>query len=455
MNRHYIDKRFYEELDGLAANPPVEAWVFISEAVDKKSGKQLFSKIFRFAAVLTAFVVAVFSLWMLMPDDSSTQITGPQQAYPDVDAPEPAGIGDPVSARYTDAEFRPLASNESPSIQHTDYVEAPLNLADTDELASQPMPSLTLSSPLAYNSHSTTNLPSDVRHAPAFMDEQLQPERMSDMAYTQIADDKNLLNIRLATHFAPQYNYRLLTRSSSFGIQNIPFDDLEEQVITFGVGLSAFFDVSAKLRIETGLHFLNTGQYVREIQSYTHSARLPLFNHGVKSGQVATPQSIMTSQGNIEIRDNYHYFDDNISSRIITSEKIDGIEGKDLKKGETGVTQMFRFIQLPVIFRYDVYQRGFDVHLKGGFSGNYLLSNQVFLGKAVNERPIGKTQGVRKLNFSAIAGLSFELPVSGNLSFHLEPTAQVFLNPVLQEGMMMQHAFPYSLSLQTGVSYGF
>ncbi|MFO7873990.1 MAG: hypothetical protein R6U62_05875 [Bacteroidales bacterium] len=455
MNRHYIDKRFYEELDGLEANPPVEAWVFISEAVDKKSGKPLFANKFRFAAVLTAFVVAVFSLWMLMPDDSSTQITGLQQVFPDIEALEPASIGDPVSARFTDPEFRPLASNEPSSIQHTDYTEAALPLKDTDDFGSQPMPSLTLNSPIAYNSPSRNNLQANVRQTPAFLDGQPQPERMSDMAYTTLADDKNVFNIRLGTYFAPQYNYRFLTRGSTFGIQNIPFNDLEEQVVTYGVGLSTIFNVSARLRIETGLHFLNTGQYVKEIQSYTHSARLPLFNHGVKSGQVATPQSIMTSQGTIEIRDNYHYFDDNISSRIITSEKIDDVEGKDLKKGDKGVTQMFRFIQLPVIFRYDVYQRGVDVHLKGGFSGNYLFSNQVYLGSAGNEQIIGKTRGVRKINFSAIAGLSFELPVSGNLSVHLEPTAQVFLNPVLQEGMMTQHAFPYSFSLQTGVSYGF
>ena len=128
---------------------------------------------------------------------------------------------------------------------------------------------------------------------------------------------------------------------------------------------------------------------------------------------------------------------------------------KSLRQTNTGLTQVFQFVELPVAFRYEVVGGFASLHVKGGLSVNYLLGNDVYAGTNIFQSSIGETYGVRKLNFAAMGGFSLDIPLAGNLRLHLEPTAQIFLNPILQEGMMMGHAYPYNYSLQTGISYGF
>lgn len=56
---------------------------------------------------------------------------------------------------------------------------------------------------------------------------------------------------------------------------------------------------------------------------------------------------------------------------------------------------------------------------------------------------------------SALGGLVFDVALTGRLKLHMEPTVQLFLNPIIKEGMMIGHAYPYSYSIQTGISYDF
>lgn len=128
---------------------------------------------------------------------------------------------------------------------------------------------------------------------------------------------------------------------------------------------------------------------------------------------------------------------------------------KSLRQTSQGLTQVFQFVELPVNFRYEVISGYARLQVKGGVSVNYMLGNDVYAGQNIFQQSIGETHGVRTLNFAAMGGFSLSVPLTGKMSLHLEPTAQIFLNPILQEGLMIGHAYPYNYSIQTGISYGF
>ncbi len=452
MDQHETDKRVREELKDLEANPPVEAWIAISGALDKHARRRYLPLFFRVAASVAALTAAVFSLWFLMPDEAA-------QDFALIERPDR-----PV--------MQPLTAMEAPVLDIT----APSFLTRADMQPGQDALFADVRHEgLAYDPgfgpvRSMHSLPMAI---PAWMDEGSWPsyerETRNEMLaraersnHRQIGDlspddrSAGVPNIRLGAHFAPQSNYRLISEDAGTAFQNIPFESLEESILTYGMGLNASFRLSRRWSVQTGVNYQHLGQYVKDIMAYAHPANMPLYEKDRSSGRVIHPQTIITSQGNVRMHDPYHYFADMQSVRVVTSKQsFDDTGIKTLKKSAEGFTQLFRFVEVPLLFRYHIVNSGFGLQLKAGVSGNYLLQNDVFLGKNIWRNAIGDTHGIRQISFSAVSGLSLDVPITARLTLHMEPTAQIFLNPLLRESLMVGKVYPYSYSVQTGISYGF
>ncbi len=452
MDQHKIDKRFKEELKDWQVNPPVEAWVAISSALDKHAKRRSFALFFRVAASVAALTVAVFSLWFLMPDES---------------VQDSALIGEPMPST-----IQPLTALEArafeiaaPSVMKRGYEQPGLYARIMDSRHEEPayvpdtrpfrsMHSLPLAVSLLPDEGPGLLTADYPRYAMLAGTESSPHHQISRELSPEHSGSPPI--IRLGAHFAPQSNYRLITDAASPGFQNIPFERLEESLLTYGMGLSAAFRLSGRWSVQTGVNYQSTGQYVKDIMIYAHPTNRPLYEKDRSTGRVIHPQTIITSQGNVRIHDPYYYFADIQSARVVTSKQSfddDGIRA--LKKSAEGFTQLFRFVEVPLLFRYQILNRGFGLQLKAGFSGNYLLENDVFLGKNIWQNAVGDTYGARQFSVSAIGGLSMDVPLTPRLTFHMEPTAQIFLNPVMHDGLIMNKVYPYSYSLQTGISYGF
>ncbi|MDR4988716.1 MAG: hypothetical protein RG741_07775 [Bacteroidales bacterium] len=448
MSEHYIDNRFREELKGLEANPPVEAWLAIADELDKSARKRRGLQFFRIAAAITALVAASFSFWFLSNSPLET-ITLAEQAVPD-----------------------PMASmNTSLGLETTDV--AGLLLSDAREytalntgLPARTAPVQTsLLTPRGFSAHIQAN------KEPHVPENRMMPPVTLLYANETIVDNRNITGqivtllsqntlpatrISLGAHVAPQYSFRLHMNDAGPLAHQIPFQSLEEQILTYNTGISAYYAVSSRFSIQSGINYVNTGQYVRDIFSYANPVNIPLFETNTKTGVFYHPQTILTSQGSIVFSDQYHYYADVQSFRVITDKQyLEHAGTQTLRRANEGLTQVFRFLEVPLVARYQVFQSAFGVELKGGVAGHYLLSNDVFLGTDITQNPVGETFGVNKFNLSVIGGLSMNVPLTARVSFHMEPTAQLFLQPVATQGVLTGNAYPYSFSLQTGFTYGF
>ncbi len=449
MDQQYIDRKFREKLDGLEVNPPVEAWLSISEAISKPSRKGAVPVFFRMAAAVAVLVVSLFSLNFLFLNRAGqdAELTDwSVQDAPLYDLPPGPGeesaesptitddaapvtatqIGQPSPARAFFSDPARMISRDNVYLQRTALSFLPLRdrgvvpTGDAFEAWNEPMNGST--------------------------------DQLILAAETDGIRGNN--NLSFGAHFSPQYNYRILRGVSDMSFRDIPFQSLEERIMTYSVGLNTFIELSPRWTLQAGVGYMNMGQYVKDIASYQHPSRLPLYNSN--TGQVNHPQSIITSQGNIRLADPHLYFADKQSYRVLTNRHaMEGTDVQSLTESQEGVTQVFRFVEVPVVFRYAVFNGDVGLRLKGGLAASYLLNNDVFLGHDVMQNPIGKTTGIRQFNFSAVGGFAMDIPLTGNLTFHLEPTGQIFISPIVREGVMTGHAYPYGFSLQTGISYGF
>ncbi len=444
MNEHYIDSRFREELDGLEVNPPVEAWLAITDALDIQRQKHRKLLLFRTAATIAVMVVASFSFWFMALNETTPgnelQLS---KALPNALQP---------------ADFSLLSASNTPfetiNKKTTDHQHKLFNAPFGDEdfraltqsgtsLAGIPSleassPALALIRPIAPAAAASYKNFIKTKHS--------NNEHPALVALATPRRNRNT-TMSFGIHMAPQYNYRSLVNKSSSEYRDIPFQSLENQIFTYSAGLTAHLSISPRWAFQTGLNYNNMGQFVDGIVSYKHPERISLYSDN---------QYVITSLGGVRIHDAYHHFEDVHSYRVLnTRQTLDYSDVINLNKATEGITQTFSFIEVPLLVRYNIHRQYIGIDIKGGFAGSYLLRKDVFLGTDIFQNPIGETYGVKQFNFSVIGGLALNLPITGNIMLHIEPTAQLFLQPVVLDGLRLGNAVPYNFSLHTGFSYRF
>lgn len=451
MERHEIDKRIMHELGNLRVNPPVEAWMVISESLDNRSGKRRFLPFFRkAAAAITILAMATFSMWLIISDSPNEPISLSEFTTP-------ASL---QTIQLEDVLTTASRTGQTAEMNHLYQLTMQNGYTDVPGFGnySAPVSLYPLSAALTTETAPQFYYQRALAGSQKFQvpEERSRIQAQTSESTTWSYGSRPAAGVRLGAHFAPQYNYRVIRDHNDVFLRQIPFESLEERILTYSFGFNAFFQLSEKWALQTGIGYTQMGQFVKDIMVYSHPGNIPLYRHGNTPGFYYHPQTIITSQGSIRFSDPYHYFADVQSYRVITNKSaIDNMEIKTLIKSDEGITQMFRFLEVPVVFRYNVVNRNMGLHLKGGISGNYLLQNDVFTGTNTMQQSIGETYGVKQFNFAAMGGLVLDISLTGNLTFHLEPTAQIFINPLLREGVMTGRSFPYSYSFQTGISYGF
>lgn len=441
MDNHYIDNRFKEELQGLEVNPPVETWLDISDALDKSTLAGRNYVVMRTAAAIAVFVVAAFSLWMILFEQSFQDDPIVQQAAPvSMDAVPSTGIPQTVNSEML------LADLSQPAAIGNYQANLPQPLPVFNSVLPHNIQSFPPGVP---NSLPRRSLTSPDSHNLSGNFQPLTDNAVSDVQmYLKSEENKSFFsNLNLGAHFALQYNYRAFANQSTGSYRSIPFNSLESQIYTFSAGLNATLALSSTWAIQTGLHLNNMGQFVEGILAYQHPEHKSLYNQN---------QIVVTSFGGVTVYDNSHHFSDQSSHRVLDpDEYLDPKILDALKKTDEGLTQVFQFLEVPVVFRYKLIGHHVDLHLKGGMTASYLLNRDVYMGSSIFQSPIGQTQGLRQFNFSVTGGFAMQVPIGSRLYLNLEPTAQLFLNPMVQDGLNTGTVLPYSFSLQTGVSYRF
>jgi len=438
VDKHYIDKRFKEELQGLEANPPVETWLDISDALDKSTLAGRNYVLMRTAAAIAVFVVAAFSLWVIFVEQSLQD--------------------DPIVQQTAPSFMEALPSTGIPQPIHSDLLLAdlsqPTTIGNYRPVLPQPLSAYDPVVPLSVQSFSAAvprSLPRELPASPNLTGNDQVPmdAPVRDVhVYMESVESRSFMsNLNLGAHFAFQYNYRAFTNQSTGSYRSIPFNALESQIYTFSAGLNATLALSPSWAVQTGLHVNNMGQFVEGILAYQHPDHKSLHNQN---------QIVITSFGGVTVHDTSHHFSDQSSHRVLDSDEyLDPKILDALKKSDEGLTQVFQFLEVPVVFRYKLIGQRVDLHLKGGMTASYLLNKDVYMGSSIYQSPIGKTHGLRQFNFSVLGGFAMQIPMTGRLYLNLEPTAQLFLHPMVQDGLNTGNVLPYNFSLQTGVSYRF
>lgn len=215
----------------------------------------------------------------------------------------------------------------------------------------------------------------------------------------------------------------------------------------YSTGLAFGYKVSRRLTIQSGIGFSSMGQIISGIDVY---AGLSDF-YAVKSDYLYRVQTssgtILTGNPDLYLADSRNRVETMISGNMADPSKY------PLTQVGSNIHQVFRYLELPLLVRYKVIDRGIGINFSGGMSYGLLVDNLAYTGSGSEMVDIGHTEGINMHSLSSQIGLGMEYNISGRFTFNLEPVFRYYVTPFSDlSGTLYK---PYSFGLFSGFFYKF
>ena len=221
----------------------------------------------------------------------------------------------------------------------------------------------------------------------------------------------------------------------------------EKSRLSYSGGVAFSYKVSRRFSVQSGLYYSSFGQKLEGITSFGGFRQYD-YTKGDHNFEV------LTSNGTVYTSNADVFLLDALSSNRITTRYTNDVfdpAKANLQYIDNSLRQNFSYLELPVVLRYKIVDKGIDFNIIGGFSSNVLVNNAVYTNGG--KYPIGKTEGLSAITFSSSLGMGMEYNISKNFSFNLEPTLRYYLNSFNEISGMKVH--PYSFGVFSGLSYKF
>lgn len=468
-----FDNNIRSRFEGFSPEPPAEVWYSVRDAVVVAPHQSRVPVFFRVAAAIAFLAISGLSVWFLT--------TGPQSVAPLADAEH---VSDTFVMPGADAAISDEGVTDAPEETASTFARSLSGYTASVPATSHPIIDDRHEQPLlaAHQNRIPVALAAAIGqrallHQQATIQSSDRPfskgSSIADYfypAHTTLADIDPAVSatrgtgITLGVHIAPSYNDRHIAQTGSLTNTGVAFSALEQTAMSYGFGISAAIPLSPRLSIQAGAGYSSMSQMINNINAYAHFDNRPFYNPGNDKGY-SHPQNIVTSFGVIEVNTPSLYFTDDLSERVLISNeakypldlpddpKLLDLQGQQL-------TQSFSFVEIPLIARYRLFEsRHAGLYLKAGVAGNILVRNDVVLSNLNSQQPdvIGQTAGIRQFSYSGITGLAIAVPLTNRLRLFVEPTAQMFLQPILKDEMLSTagKTYPYRFSIASGISFRF
>jgi hypothetical protein len=222
----------------------------------------------------------------------------------------------------------------------------------------------------------------------------------------------------------------------------------EQTRLSYTGGVGFAYKINKKISVQSGLYYASIGNEVDGISSFAGFRQYD-YTKGDHNFEVLTSNGrIYTDNADVFLRD---YSGDRVQT-MYTNDVFDPAKA-NLSYINNSLFQNFSYLEMPVILRYKLIDKGIDFNLIGGLSYNLLVNNTVHTVIDGSRYNVGKTEGLNPLMISSSLGMGMEYNITDKFSLNLEPTFKYYLNPFNEFSGLKSH--PYSFGVFSGLSYKF
>ena len=202
-------------------------------------------------------------------------------------------------------------------------------------------------------------------------------------------------------------------------------------------GLKFSIAADKKLSVQTGLFYSRMGQHTDEKMSSPQSMAF------VAGASREASDYIVTPLGNLKSR---------TKAVAYRSEEAVLLSNNNNSR-TTDLEQVFNTVEIPLALRYRFFDQKLRLSVAGGFSGNIVVDNKVYVIKGNEKEYIGSTEDIRRFNLSTDLGIGIEYPLTQNIKIMLEPGFKYYLQSLSRNSQI--DFKPYIFSLSTGIGIEF
>ncbi|WP_421919912.1 hypothetical protein [Marinifilum sp.] len=443
-NKH-IDSLFADGLKGVSIEPKPEVWNAISEnlaaAKRKRRGVIIFVSAALAASVLLFIAIANRDLFIPEPGNLPWQQISDHSSDVNRDVKnrtsiENNGIAQNSGDKLEKDDQDLIASNKLPSKEQQTSAHSAFEI---NENQFQKIP-LIYSIPSRFGGlgNSVNEIKEGLQYLGA---------NKSSAVHLSSEDEivmYNLMAIELANKEELRQNrWAIIGQLSSAYSNEESASNVNSGIVSIGGGIKVSYALGNKLAIQTGFMYNRMGQ-----------------DFGRGNQQLAfSPTNALDGTPNDEFNSAFKVLPANSSAGNINYTRINQQNaGKSeylvasTKGSSEELMQSFETIEVPILLRYNLYQKRLGVYLNGGLGANWIIDNGVYRSSRSKQK-IGKIDNLRTTNFSSLFGLGFEYKLSSKIHIGLEPSFKYYLNSINKSSQFNYK--PYSIGIQTGIRYNF
>lgn len=252
----------------------------------------------------------------------------------------------------------------------------------------------------------------------------------------------------------PQYAYRNISSHNADKELINSYNTNEDGVYAYAGGINIEYSPANRLSIQSGIHYSKIGQQkdgeIRTVESVSNFMEK---SDSPYSESKTIKYDFINSTGDIVFNNTKSNTRQNASNELdIAIYSVKNGLSSDSESSETiTLSQYFEYIEIPVIARYKIVDRKFDIHFLGGLSTNILVRNAVYLEDQSDA--VGYTAGVKPVNYSATAGVGFAYNMPNRINVTVEPQIKYYLNKQVSNSDV--DVYPYTIGIMTGFTYSF
>jgi len=243
---------------------------------------------------------------------------------------------------------------------------------------------------------------------------------------------KQRLKFRLSGHLVPGYSAGSYSSSLKNTSGNTYSGDQMDGLMNVGGGLKIALSAGKRFSVETGMIYSRMGQRTRESGNGVRASALSSLN----------ARTITTPLGNI------NYKTKSVAYRTAGATLLNAMGNTN-----ESLEQIFGTLEIPFSVRCRLNHNKVRFFLSGGFSGNFIVSNKVYLETDESKEYLGSTEDIRDFNLSTDWGFGIEYPLSHKIRLMVEPGFKYYLQSLSENRDI--HFKPYVFSLSTGIGIEF
>lgn len=245
---------------------------------------------------------------------------------------------------------------------------------------------------------------------------------------------KEKIKIEFSGLFTPAYS----SGKYSSDIKNTRGNNYSQNqmdgLMNVGGGLRVAVAKGKRLSFQTGIFYSRMGQKTTDTYGGARTLAYSLSNNDKR---MATPL------GNIKRR---------ATTLPRTSEAMMLPSFNGEQTTET-LEQIFGTVEIPLQVRYRLNNNKVLFSIIGGFSGNFIVNNKVFMEVNDDREYIGSTEDIRDFNMSTDWGVGIECPITSKIKIMIEPGFKYYLQSLSRnEDIIFK---PYLFTLSTGIGINF